>query len=99
MWKESVKCDVSMTIRTIVVPMPMTSLRASKEPHHIDRAASWAGKTSYRIYFVLQPYGTAVPNSLIQNSSCCLRSGVLRLGLLVGWYIFSSILTLKDKIE
>ena len=86
MWKESVKCDISVKIRTIVVPMsmiPLTSLRAAKEPHQIDRAASWAGKISYRIYLSLQPYGAAVPNSLIQNSSRCLRSGMLRLGLLV----------------
>ena len=86
-----------MKIRTIVVPMPMTSLtslRAAKEPHYIDRAASWAGKVFYRIYFVIATYGAAVRNSLIQNSSCCLRSGVLRLGLLVGWYIFSCNLTL-----
>ena len=91
MCKESVKCEFSMKIRTIVVPMSMTSLtslRAAKEPNHIDRAASWAGKIPYRIYLSLQPYGAAVPNSLIQNSSRCLRSGVLRLGLLTGWYIF-----------
>ena len=45
-----------MKIRTIVVPMSMTSLtslRAAKEPHHIDRTASWAGKILYRIYFVI----------------------------------------------
>ena len=36
----------------------------------------------------LQPYGAAVPNFLIQYSSLCLRSGVLRLELLEGWYIF-----------
>ena len=91
-----------MKIRTIVVPMSMTSLtslRAAKEPHHIDRDVSWAVKIPYRIYFALQPYGAAVPNSLIQNSSRCLRSGVLRLGLLVGWYIFSSILILKKRRE
>ena len=38
MWKESVKCNISMKIRTIVVTMLMTSLtslRAAKEPHHI----------------------------------------------------------------
>ena len=100
--KESVKCDISMKMKTIVVPMSMTSLsslRAAKEPHHINRAASWSGKISYRIYFVMQPYGAAVHNSLIQISSRCLRSGVLKLGLLVGRYIFSSIRPLKDKIE
>ena len=83
MWKESVKSDISMKIRTIVVPMSMTSLtslRAAKEPHHIDRAASWAGKIPTKSILSLQPYGAAVLNSLIQNSSQCLRSGVFRLG-------------------
>ena len=81
-----------MKIRTTVVPMSMTSLtslRAAKDPHHIDRAASWAGKIPYRIYFVTATIGATVPTSLIQNSSRCLQSGMLRLGLLVvGWYIF-----------
>ena len=56
MWKESFKCDISMKIRTIVVSMSMTSftsLRAAKEPHHIDWTASWAGMIPYRIYFVI----------------------------------------------
>ena len=50
------QCNISMKIRTTVVPMSMTSptsLRAAKAPHHIDRAASWAGKIPYRIYFVI----------------------------------------------
>ena len=55
-WKESVKCDISVKIRTIEMPMCMTSftsLRAAKETHHIDRASSWAGKIPYRYYFVI----------------------------------------------
>ena len=77
----------------------LTSLRAAKEHQHIDRAASWAGKIPYGIYFV------------ITNLWCCSAefsdSEFLTLstkwraqtGLLVGWYNVSSILTLKDKIE
>ena len=45
-----------MKIRMIVVPMSMTSLTslgAAKQPNHIDRAASWACKIPYRIYFVI----------------------------------------------
>ena len=47
---------IGIKIRTIVMPMSMTSLtslRAAKEPHHIDRTASWDGKITYRIYFVI----------------------------------------------
>ena len=86
-------------LRPIVVPMSMTylaSLRAAKEPHHIDRAVSWAGKIPYRIYSIIATIWCCSTNSLIQNSSPVYE--VLRLGLLVGWYIFSRIY-LKDKIE
>ena len=58
MWKESVKCEISMKIRTIVVPMSitsLTSLRAAKEPHHIDGAASWAGMIPTESILSLQP--------------------------------------------
>ena len=47
----------------------------------------------------LQPYGAAVPSCRIQCSSRFLRKGVLKLGLFVGWYIFSNIRTFMDRIE
>ena len=47
----------------------------------------------------LQPYGATVPSCRIQCSSRFLRKGVLKLGLFVGWYIFSNIRTFMDRIE
>jgi hypothetical protein len=47
----------------------------------------------------LHPYGDAAPSFLIQCSSRCLRKGVLNVGLLVWWYIFSIIMTLIDIME
>ena len=47
----------------------------------------------------LQPYGAVVPSCRIQCSSRFIRKGVLKLGLFVGWYIFSNIRTFMDRIE
>ena len=90
-----------MKIRTIVVPMSMTShtsLRVTKELITLTELHLGLVKFPTESILSLQSQGATVPNSLIQISSRCLRSGVLRLGLLVGCYIYSSILTLKDNI-
>ena len=47
----------------------------------------------------LQPYGAAVPSCRIQCSSRLRRKGVLKLGLFVGWYIFSRIRTFIERTE
>ena len=47
----------------------------------------------------LQPYGAAVPSCRIQCFSRFRQKGVLKLGLFVGWYIFSNIRTFMDKTE
>ena len=47
----------------------------------------------------LQPYGAAVPSCLIQCSSRFRRKGVLKLGLFLGWYIFSRIRNFIERTE